>query len=132
MAPDRKTKHCNDDHGSDHVLGAMERYSSKRGDYVGDNSKGRKQDNVDFGVIETVRSIRVPSTRLSPMVGVNTVAVSGEYSVPPRSGAAPKKKLRIIITPLKRKNQKLIAFRRGNARSRAPICKGMMKFAKPK
>ena len=83
-------------------------------------------------VIETVMSIRAPAPRLNPMVGVNSVAVWGEYSVQPRSGAAPKKKLRIIITPLKRKNQKLIAFRRGNARSRAPICKGMMKFAKPK
>src|SRR6266516_140491 len=72
-------------------------------------------------VIETVISIRAPAPRLNPMVGVNSVAVWGEYSVQPRSGAAPK-----------RKNQKLIAFRRGNARSRAPICKGMTKFAKPK
>src|SRR6266568_1334166 len=51
-------------------------------------------------VIETVMSIRAPAPRLNPMVGVNSVAVWGEYSVQPRSGA--------------------------------PICKGMMKFAKPK
>src|SRR5436853_7654383 len=83
-------------------------------------------------VIETVMSIRAPAPRLNPIVGVNSVAVWGEYSVQPRSGAAPKKKLSIIITPLKRKNQKLIAFRRGNARSRATSSKGMLKFAKPK
>src|SRR6267143_521427 len=77
-------------------------------------------------VIETVMRIRAPAPMLKPIVGVNWAAVCGEYSVQPRSGAAPKKKLRIIITPLKRKNQKLIAFNRGNARSRAPMCKGMM------
>src|SRR5712692_10836274 len=83
-------------------------------------------------VIETVISINAPAPRLKPMVGVKRAAVWGEYRVQPRSGAAPKKKLRIIMTPLNRKNQKLIALSRGNARSRAPICKGMMKLANPK
>src|SRR5260370_35096855 len=83
-------------------------------------------------VSETVISIRAPAPRLNPMVGVNKAAVGGEYSVQPRYGAAPKKKLRIIITPLKKKNQYLIAFNLGNTRSRAPICNGMRKVARPR
>src|SRR5438309_11800283 len=87
---------------------------------------------MELIVIETVMSIRAPAPRLNPMVGANSVAAWGEYSVQPRSGAAPKKKLSIIITALKRKNRKLIAFKRGHTRSRASMCKGMSKFAEPK
>jgi hypothetical protein len=56
-------------------------------------------------VIETVIRIRAPAPRLKPIVGLNRAAVCGEYRVQPRSGAAPKKKLRINMIPLKRKNQ---------------------------
>ena len=60
---------------------------------------------TELMVIETVISIKAPAPRLKPIVGLNKEAVCGEYNVQPRSGAAPKKKLRIIMTPLKRKNQ---------------------------
>src|SRR5260370_29708614 len=72
---------------------------------------------TELMVIETVISIHAPAPRLKPMVGVNNAAVWGEYNVQPRSGADPKKELRNIMTPIKRKNQKLIALTPGNTNS---------------
>ena len=58
--------------------------------------------------------------------------VSGAYSVQPAAGAPPgMKKESISVTPAGIISQKLKLFMRAKAMSPAPICNGIIQFAKP-
>ncbi len=58
-----------------------------------------------------------------PIVG--SVVELGAYPNHPPLGAPPRNQLEYRNSPPKRNTQKLNAFRRGNATSRAPIINGM-------
>src|SRR5260370_41536413 len=62
MAPDREAEHCDDDHRTDDVLGAMQWASGKSRYDVSDYPEGREQDDVDFRVSEEPEDI-VPEER---------------------------------------------------------------------
>ena len=62
MPPDHKTDQRRYDQGPDYVLGAVEWPSRKSGNYVGNYSNCRKQNNVDFRMPEEPEYI-VPEQR---------------------------------------------------------------------
>ncbi len=70
--------------------------------------------------------------RLVPTPGLWMASASGMYIVQPKSPAPPGvRNPESMMMPPKVVIQKPKALRRGKATSGAPICSGMMKFAKP-
>src|SRR4051812_21060600 len=70
--------------------------------------------------------------RSTPWPGEDRHSQDGPQQVQPQRAAPPaERKLVNSVRPPKRKNQYDIAFRRGNATSRAPIISGTRKFPKP-
>src|SRR6478735_3397379 len=77
-------------------------------------------------------SARPNTHRSPPMPGVNVVLFRGAYAVQPKEAdpCGVMKPETAMVEP-NRKNQKASAFRRGNATSGAPICRGMITLANP-
>ena len=81
--------------------------------------------------IDDTPSTSSPITQKSTRIpGEYCVEVRLAYPNQPASGAPPKRKLAFMNSAPRKKTQKLNAFRRGNATSRAPICSGTMKLKK--
>ncbi len=72
-------------------------------------------------------SAKMPASMLGPICSVN-----GAYKVQPAAGAPPGMKNEpTIINAAGINSQKLKLFMRANAMSAAPICSGIIQFAKP-